>query len=126
MTRLLCGALLLFVSVMMAQQQERPPYSPPFRSTPPVSPETRNPGKRIPPDMPAPQMLTSAQVAPQIQQKLDTEPILKASNLKVAVDGSSVTLTGVVGKEQKHQIVFGIATSYAGKRDSVDHIKIRS
>jgi hypothetical protein len=94
MTRLLCGALLLFASMTMAQQQERPPYYPPPHSTPPASPEAQNPGKRLPPDMPGPQTLTSAQVAQQIQEKLDTEPILKASKLTVAVDDISVTLSG--------------------------------
>jgi hypothetical protein len=94
MTRLLCGALLLFASMTMAQQQERPPYYPPPHSTPPASPEAQNPGKRLPPDMLAPQTLTSAQVAQQIQEKLDTEPILKASKLTVAVDDISVTLSG--------------------------------
>jgi hypothetical protein len=125
MTRLLCGALLLFASMTMAQQQERPPYYPPPHSTPPASPEAQNPGKRLPPDMPAPQTLTSAQVAQQIQEKLDTEPILKASKLTVAVDDVSVTLSGAVSNEQEHEIALQIVRSYAGKRDIVDHITVR-
>lgn len=70
-------------------------------------------------------MLTSAEVAQQIQNKLDTEPILKASKLTVAVDDATVTLSGTVDNEQEHKISLRIAGSYAGKRDIVDHIKIR-
>jgi len=125
MTRLLCGTLLLFASMTIAQQQERPPYYPPPHSTRPGSPEAQNPGQRMPPDSPAPQTLTSAQVAQQIQEKLDTEPILKASKLTVAVDDATVTLSGSVSNEQKHEIALRIAGSYAGKRDIVDHITIR-
>jgi osmotically-inducible protein OsmY len=55
-----------------------------------------------------------------------SRPILKAANLRAAVDDSSVTLTGVVDNEQEHQIALGIAASYAGKRNIVGHIKIRS
>ncbi len=127
MTRMLCGALLLFASVTVAQQQRFPPYSPPPYVTPPPAPsEAQNPGQQMPPEMAAPQTPTSAGIARQIQQKLDTEPILKAANLRVAVDDSSVTLTGVVDNEQEHQIALAIAASYAGKRNIVDHIKIRS
>ena len=79
----------------------------------------------MPPDIPAPQTLTSAQVAQQIQEKLDTEPILKASKLTVAVDDATVTLSGSVSNEQEHEIALRIAGSYAGKRDIVDHITIR-
>jgi len=125
MTRLLCGTLLLFASMTIAQQQERPPYYPPPHSTRPGSPEAQNPGQRMPPDSLAPQTLTSAQVAQQIQEKLDTEPILKASKLTVAVDDATVTLSGSVSNEQEHEIALRIAGSYAGKRDIVDHITIR-
>jgi osmotically-inducible protein OsmY len=125
MRRLLCGTLLLFASMTMAQQQERPPYYPPFQSTPPASPAAQNAKQRTPPEMPAPRMLTSAEVAQQIQNKLDTEPILKASKLTVAVDDATVTLSGTVDNEQEHKISLRIAGSYAGKRDIVDHIKIR-
>lgn len=125
MCRLLCGTLLLFASMTMAQQQERPPYYPPSQSTPPASPAAQNPKQRTPPEMPAPRTLTSAEVAQQIQNKLDTEPILKASKLTVAVDDATVTLSGTVDNEQEHKISLRIAGSYAGKRDIVDHIKIR-
>ena len=133
MSRLLGGALLLFAVLCMAQQQGVP-SNPPY-TTPPTFPKAQQPSPRTPPDMPAPREHPDAQtqgmpagneVAQQIQKKIDTEPLLKGSTVKAAVDDGSVTLTGTVDSEQEHDIALRIAKSYAGKRDIVDKIKIRS
>src|SRR3954469_14871737 len=132
MPRIICGTLLLFASVMLAQQQRDPPPC----ATPPTFPESKNPSQKMPPDTPAPksegeepqaeQSRSSVEIAEQIQHALDTEPLLKASKLKVAVDDASVTLTGAVDNQKEREIALTVATLYAGKRDIVDHIKIRT
>ncbi len=132
MYRIACGALLLFASIAVAQQPGRPQLPP--EATPPTFPQESSP--RTPPDIPPPpqnpraaapqaQMPAAAEVAKQIQQKLATEPILQGSSVRVAVDDSTVTLTGAVDSEQEHQMALRIANSYAGDRNMVDKIKIR-
>jgi hypothetical protein len=128
MPRIICGTLLLFASMMSAQQQRDPPYV-----TPPTFPESKNPAQSMPPDTPAPPnqgkaepSRESAQIAQQIQQAVDNEPLLKDSDLKVKVDDTKVTLTGIVANEKEREIALSAAALYAGKREIVDQIKIRT
>jgi osmotically-inducible protein OsmY len=90
----------------------------------------------MPPDTPAPedegqgttaeQVPSSAELAEQIQHELDIEPLLKTSKLKVAVDDHSVTLTGTVDNEKEREIALSVAALHAGKREIIDHIKVRA
>jgi osmotically-inducible protein OsmY len=88
----------------------------------------------MPPDTPAPRPDpgssqsegTSADIAEKIQQKLDTEPLLSSSNLKVAVDDHSVTLTGTVNSQQEREVALSMLALYAGKREIVDRTRLRS
>lgn len=133
MNRIFCGALLLFASIAVAQQQASPPIQLPPNSTPPTFPQEQNP--RTPPDVAPPHcapnmgaanaQLPAAELARQIQQKFETEPILQSSTLRVAVDDDNVTLNGTVDNEQEHQIALRIARANAGDRNVVDRIKIR-
>jgi hypothetical protein len=129
MTRLLCGALLLFASISMAQQQGDPPYA-----TPPTFPQDPKLERPMPPDTRAPRPdpgisqseATSIEIAEKIQQKLDTEPLLKSSTLKVAVDDHSATLKGTVNSKQQREVALSILALYVGKREIVDQTKLRS
>jgi hypothetical protein len=131
MTRIVCGTLL-FASISLAQQQT-PPYSPPpHATTPPTFPEDRN--KPTPPNAPPgsetgnPQpdsAPTSAEITDKIQKKLDSEPLLKASDLKVTVDESTVTLTGTVNSEKDREVALSILALYAGNREIVDRTKLQ-
>jgi hypothetical protein len=132
MTRIACGTLLLFASMALAQQQQ-PPYSPPpHATTPPTFPEERKP---IPPDAaPAPETgnpqpdssPTSAEITNKIQKKLDSEPLLKGSDLKVTVDDSTATLTGTVSSQKDREVALSILALYAGNREIVDRTKLRT
>jgi hypothetical protein len=133
MTRIACGTLLLFASMSLAQQQT-PPYSPPPHSTtPPTFPDDRD--RRIPPDAaPAPEAgdsqpgaaPTSAEITDKIQKKLDSEPLLKGSDLKVTVDDSTATLAGTVSSQKDREVALSILALYVGNREIVDRTKLRT
>jgi osmotically-inducible protein OsmY len=90
----------------------------------------------MPPDTPAPQeqgeanpdqpAAASAQVAEQIQHALDTEPLLKDSTLKVEVDDTKVTISGTVNNQKEREMALSAAALYAGEREIVDRIKIKT
>ena len=119
-------ALVLFLAAAVFAQQpgQSPPTSPP-QSTPPTFPEERAPRQQMPPDQEAPpQGLSSPEVQQQIQQGLNSEPILRNSNVGVHVGEKSVILTGTVSTDEQHDLALRIAQSYAGDRKIVDKIKL--
>jgi len=126
MKRILLGLVLLAATVAFAQQQGQPPPTMPPQGTPPTFPEDRAPRQQMPPDQeaPPPQGLSTPEVQQQIQQGLNSEPILRNSNVGVHVDKNSVILTGTVDSQQKHDLALRIAQSYAGDRKIVDKIKV--
>ena len=125
MKQTLFGVLLLLATATLAQQQgQRSPTSPP-QSTPPTFPEDRAPRQQMLPDQEAPpQRLSTREVQQQVQQGLNSEPMLRNSNVGVHVDENSVILTGNVASEEQHDLALRIAQSYAGDRKIVDKIKL--
>ena len=124
MKRILCGLALVFVTSVFAEQQT-PSNQPPY-TTPPTFPEGSTPRQQMPPDTKAPpQDLSAAQVEQQIQDKLNSEPDLANTNMRVKADDESVMLTGTVNTEKQHGLALRIAQSYAGQRKIVDKIQIR-
>jgi hypothetical protein len=119
----LCGLLLVLVAAASAQQQ--PPYN--RHGTPPTVPQGQLPGQAMPPDTaaPPPQQMSSWQVQQQIQNQLNGEPSLANTNVKASANDSAVILTGVVDSERQHQLVLGIAQSYAGSREILDRIQVQ-
>ncbi len=81
----------------------------------------------MPPDTkaPSPRGLSAAEIAKQIQEKLNSEPGLVNTQIGVNTNAKSVTLTGSVETERQHDLALRIAQSYAGDRKIVDKIKIR-
>src|SRR5437667_12334964 len=125
MKRILCGLVLLAAIAPPAQQQGQPPPTTPPRGTPPTFPEDRAPRQPMPPDQEAPpQALSTPEIQQQIQQGLNSEPMLRNSDVGVHVDENSVILTGKVASEQQHDLALRIAQSYAGDRKIVDKIKV--
>ena len=79
----------------------------------------------MPPDQNAPpEELSTPEVQQQIQQGLNSEPMLRNSNVGVHVDENSVILTGTVSSEEQHDLALRFAQSYAGDRKIVDKIKL--
>ena len=79
----------------------------------------------MPPDQEAPpQGLSTTEVQQQIQQGLNSEPMLRNSNVGVHVDENSVILTGTVDSEEQHERALRIAQSYADDRKIVDKINL--
>jgi len=115
MKRMLCGLFLALAVSAFAQQQ--PPIMPPYAAPP----------TQMPPDTkaPPPQELSTAQVEQQILDKLNGEPDLANTNMRVKADDQSVTLTGTVNTERQHDLALRIAQSYAGDRKIVDKIEVR-
>jgi hypothetical protein len=130
MKRVLCGSLLLLLlaGTLFAQQQSIPPYNSPPVTTPPTFPQDPRPGQPLPPDTKAPAPLdpTNAEVQDQVQHKLATEPLLERLKLKATVTDAAIVLTGTVDNEQQHKLALRVAESYAGERQVIDKIKIRS
>jgi hypothetical protein len=129
MPRIICGTLLLVASLLSAQPQ-RDPSHPPY-ATPPTFPESKEPGKQNPPDTEAQPNETatsrdSASVKKQIEQAFEHEPLLKDAGLRVAVDDTHVTLKGTVNNEKEREVALSAAALYAGKREIVDQIKIKT
>jgi hypothetical protein len=125
MKQMLFGLVFLMATAMLAQQQEQPPPTSPHQSTPPTFPEERAPRQQMPPDQEAPpQGLSTPEVQQQIQQGLNSEPMLRNSNVGVRVNENSVVLTGTVYSEEQHDLALRIAQSYAGDRKIVDKIKL--
>ncbi len=125
MKYILFAFVLLMATAVFAQQPgQLPPTSPP-QSTPPTFPEERAPRQQMPPDQEAPpQGLSTPEVQQQIQQGLNSEPMLRNSNVGVHVDENSVILTGTVSSEEQHDLALRIAQSYAGDRKIVDKITL--
>jgi BON domain len=125
MKRILCGLVLLAATAMLAQQQGQPAPTTPPQGTPPTFPEDRAPRQPMPPDQEAPPRgLSTPEIQQQIQQGLNSEPMLRNSDVGVHVDENSVILTGKVDSEQQHDLALRIAQSYAGDRKIVDKIKV--
>jgi hypothetical protein len=122
MKRIPCGLFLALAVSAFAQQQPMPPYI-----TPPTFPEGAARQQQMPPDTkaPPPQDLSAAQVEQQILDKLNREPDLANTNMRVKADDQSVTLTGTVETERQHDLALSIAQYYAGDRKVVDKIEIR-
>jgi BON domain-containing protein len=125
MNRILCGLVVLAATATLAQQQGHPPATTPPQGTPPTFPEDRAPRQPMPPDQEAPAPgLSTPEVQAQIQQGLNSEPMLRNSGVGVHVDDESVVLTGTVDSERQHDLALRIAQSYAGDRKIVDKIKV--
>ena len=125
MKRILCGLVLLAGIAALAQQQGQPSPTTPSQGTPPTFPEDRAPRQPMPPDQEAPpQGLSTPEIQQQIQQGLNSEPMLRNRDVGVHVDENSVILTGKVASEQQHDLALRIAQSYAGDRKIVDKIKV--
>ena len=127
MKQILLGLVLFVTTTVLAQQPGQPPATSPPQSTPPTFPEDRAPRQPMPPDQEAPpqgQRLSTPEVQQQIQQGLNSEPMLRDSNVGIHVDENSVILTGNVDSEQQHDLALRIAQSYAGDRKIVDKIKV--
>jgi osmotically-inducible protein OsmY len=124
MKRMLCGLALALAASALAQQQ--PPTTPAY-TTPPTFPEGTARQQQMPPDTkaPPPQDLSAARVEQQILDKLNGEPDLVNTNMRVKADDQSVTLTGTVETGRQHDLALRIAQSYAGDRKIVDKIEIR-
>ena len=124
MKRMFCGLFLALAVSAFAQQQ--PPATPPY-TTPPIFPEGTARQQQMPPDTkaPPPQELSAAQVEQQILDKLNREPDLANTNMRVKADDQSVALTGTVETERQHDLALSIAQYYAGDRKVVDKIEIR-
>jgi hypothetical protein len=120
----LCGLLLVLVAAVSAQQQQ-PPYD--RHGTPPTFPEGQPPTQAMPPDTeaPPPQQMSSWQVQQHIQKELNSHPSLANTNVKASANDSAVILTGIVDSERQHQLVLGIAQSYAGDREILDRIQVQ-
>src|SRR3954454_419745 len=123
MKQILFGLVLLATTAMLAQQQGQPPPMAPPQTTPPTFPQTtpptfpeeRAPRQQTPSDQNAPsEELSTTEVQQQIQQGLNSEPMLRNSNVGVHVDENSVILTGNVDNEEQHDLALRIAQSYAG------------
>ena len=79
----------------------------------------------MPPDQEAPpRQLSTPEVQQQIQKGLNSEPMLRNSDVGVQVNENSVILTGTVDSELQHDLALRIAQSYAGDRKIVDKIKL--
>jgi hypothetical protein len=125
MKHILFGLVLLVATAMVAQQQGQPPPTAAPQTTPPTFPQERAPRQQMPPDQNAPpEGLSTPEVQQQIQQGLNSEPMLRDSNVGVHVDENSVILTGNVDSEEQHDLALRIAQSYAGDRKIVDKIKL--
>lgn len=73
----------------------------------------------------APRELSTEEVQQQIQQKLKSEPALTKFNIQTKASESSITLTGMVDRDEDRALAARIAESFAGKRKIVDHITLR-
>jgi BON domain len=131
-------ALGLAVSpALLAQTAAQSPTTPPY-STPPTFPEPSptdksvpepKPGATMPPDTKAPAPHgTSANrdIEAQIEHKISRTPELANSHVTASVDPEKVTVTGSVPDEAAHKTAVQIVQMYAGNRDIVDQLKIRS
>jgi osmotically-inducible protein OsmY len=79
----------------------------------------------MPPDTKAPAP-TSRQLQQQIEQALSKESELATSNIQVSVDKNAVTLTGTIDSPDERTLALRIAQSYAGERQVIDKLKLRS
>ena len=119
------GLVLFVATTVLAQQPGQAPRTTPPQGTPPTFPEDRAPRQQMPPDQEAPPHgLSTPEVQEQIQQGLNSEPMLRNSNVGVHVDENLVILTGTVDSEQQHDLALRIAHSHAGDRKIVDKIKV--
>jgi BON domain len=105
-----------------------PPTFPSDRTKPGQSgPDTRLPSdpSSMPPDTKAPAP-TSRELQQQIEQAFSKETELATSEIHVLVDKHAVTLTGTVDSPDERTLALRIAQSYAGERQVIDKLKLRS
>jgi hypothetical protein len=133
MRRIIFAAAILMLSVgLLAQQQGRPPYDeqPPVQ-TPPTFPQDQDPDVRpVPPDMPPdtsapPRQLSNSEIQQQIQDKLNSEPVLKNNQLSAQVTDDEVVVSGTADSNAERDVALRIAESYAGERPVVNKVEIK-
>jgi len=133
MRRIIFAAAILMLSVgLLAQQQGRPPYDeqPPVQ-TPPTFPQDHDPDVRpVPPDMPPdssapPRQLSNSEIQQQIQDKLNSEPVLKNNQLSAQVTDDEVVVSGTADSNAERDVALRIAESYAGERPVVNKVEIK-
>ena len=126
MKRMLCGLALAFAVSAFGVQQQSPTSSRP-QATTPTFPDDQASRQEMPPDTkaPPPQLLSTAQVQQQIQDKLKSEPTLANTNVAVKTDDKAITLSGTVRTGEQDDLALRIAQSYAGNRVILDRIKVR-
>ena len=79
----------------------------------------------MPPDTRAPAH-ASSELQAEIEQALAKERDLATSDIQVIVDKKAVTLTGTVDSPDQRTLALRIAESYAGERQVIDKLKLRS
>ncbi len=113
--------VIAFAIAAFSQQQATPPPA----STPPAFPAPdKDAGRQMPPDTAA-KAPSSAEVQQQIEDKIQTEPGLAATKVKVKVTSRAVMLTGNVADDAQRQAARRIAESYAGPRKIVDQVQVK-
>ena len=79
----------------------------------------------MPPDTKAPAP-SSRELQQNIEQALAKAPELASNDIQVLVEKDAVTLTGTVDNTDQRTLALRIAQSYAGERQVIDKLKLRS
>lgn len=95
-------------------------------STPPTFPSDSHPSSTFPPDTHAPPATESsnAKVEQQIRTAISQDHRLNQDQVEVAVDTSSVTLSGRVSTHDHRYLVIRIANEFSTDRSVVDKLRV--
>jgi hypothetical protein len=73
----------------------------------------------------AEEALENGAITAKIKSKMILDDLVKARNIRVDTDGSTVTLTGVVGSEAERQRALQLARQTEGVTSVTDHLRIQ-
>jgi hyperosmotically inducible periplasmic protein len=73
----------------------------------------------------AEEVLADGAITAKIKSKMVLDDLVKARNIHVDTNGSTVTLTGTVGSEAERQRALQLAKQTAGVTSVIDHLRVQ-
>jgi osmotically-inducible protein OsmY len=116
-------AVPVLIVAMQLQQSQNPQSTDPSASNP--TNQTNAQPQSTPASNPQDQSGQNQRIQSSIDDLLSSDPVLSGTDVNVAVDDQSITLTGHVDSYQQHQRVLQLVSSYGRWRKIVDQVKMK-
>ncbi len=118
-------AVPVLIVAMQLQQSQNPQQTDPSAANPTNQTNAQPQSTPTPNSNPQDQSGQNQRIQSSIDDLLSSDPVLSGTDVNVAVDDQSITLTGHVDSYQQHQRVLQLVSSYGRWRKIVDQVKMK-